>query len=91
MKKLAVVIICLLLTLTLAISCGGGEKNANPTGPEKTGTGDGGTNVEENGEQAIKYNDKWFRNFEEFCQKAEIGKDKFTSVYDEIYVKEATK
>ncbi len=47
--------------------------------------------IEENGEQAIKYNDKWFRSFEEFCQKAEIGKDKFTSVYDEIYVKEATK
>ena len=54
MKKLAAAIICLLLTLTLAISCGGGEKNANPTGPEKTGTGDGGTNVEENGEQAGK-------------------------------------
>ena len=55
MKKLAAAIICLLLTLTLAISCGGGEKNANPTGPEKTGTGDGRiSGEEENGEQAGK-------------------------------------
>ena len=42
--------------------------------------------IEENGEQAIKYNNKWFRNFEEFCQKAEIGEYKFTNIYDEIYV-----
>ncbi len=41
--------------------------------------------VEENGENAIGCNGKWYRNFEDFCQKAEIDKNKFTSIYDEFY------
>lgn len=41
--------------------------------------------VEENGENAIHFNGKWYRSFEEFCQKAEIDKNKITSIYDEFY------
>lgn len=41
--------------------------------------------VEEDGEKALSYEGKWFRNFEEFCQKAEIGNKKVTGIYDEFY------
>lgn len=45
-------IVCLLLTLLIAISCGEGGKNVNPTEPYETGTGNEGINGEEtNGEQ----------------------------------------
>ena len=38
----------------------------------------------ENDEYALGYDGKWYRSFSEFCQKAEIDKVKFTSVYDEF-------
>lgn len=47
--------------------------------------------TEENGERAIEYKGKWYRSFEDFCQKAEIGKKKFTTVYDEFYDVEVVK
>ncbi len=39
----------------------------------------------EENECAIRYDGKWFRNFEDFCRKAEAGKVKITSIYDEFY------
>ena len=41
---------------------------------------------EEDGERAIGYAGKWYRSFEDFCQKAMIGKNCVTSIYDEIRV-----
>ena len=41
--------------------------------------------TEEDGEKAIGCNGNWYRSFEDFCQKAETGGDKFTSIYDEFY------
>ena len=41
--------------------------------------------IEEDGTQAIGYNGKWYRSFEEFCQKAEVDGKKFTTIYDELY------
>ena len=41
--------------------------------------------IEEDGEKAIGCNGKWYRSFEDFCQKAETGGDKFTNIYDEFY------
>ena len=41
--------------------------------------------IEEDGEQSIGFNGKWYRCFEDFCQRAEIGKNKITSIYDEFY------
>ena len=40
---------------------------------------------DENGEYAIGYGGKWYRCFEDFCQRAETGNEKFTSIYDEFY------
>lgn len=34
---------------------------------------------------AIRYDGRWYRNFEDFCKKAEIEGRKFTTVYDEFY------
>ncbi len=34
---------------------------------------------------AIKYDGKWFRNFNEFCSKARLSDRKFTTIYDEFY------
>ena len=47
--------------------------------------------TEEDDEKAIGYGGKWYRSFEEFCQKAEIGNDKITSIYDELYDVEVAK
>ncbi len=47
--------------------------------------------TEENGERAIGWQGKWYRSFEDFCQKAEIGKKMFTTVYDEFYDLEVVK
>ena len=33
----------------------------------------------------IKYDGKWFRTFEDFCSKAMLGNNKFTTVYDIFY------
>lgn len=41
--------------------------------------------TEENGELAIGFEGKWYRSFEDFCQKAVINGQKITSIYDEIY------
>ena len=41
--------------------------------------------IEEDGTPAIGYNGKWYRSFEEFCQKAEVDGKKFTTIYDELY------
>ncbi|MCR5719438.1 MAG: hypothetical protein K6F84_02635 [Lachnospiraceae bacterium] len=41
--------------------------------------------LEENGEKAIGYQGKWFKSFEDFCMKAEIDGEKFTTIYDEFY------
>ena len=41
--------------------------------------------IEEGGEKAIGCYGKWYRSFEDFCQKAETGNEKFTSIYDEFY------
>lgn len=40
--------------------------------------------IMEDGEYAVGYDGRWYRSFGEFCQKAEIDKVKFTSVYDEF-------
>ncbi|MBR4760625.1 MAG: sel1 repeat family protein [Lachnospiraceae bacterium] len=41
---------------------------------------------EENNEKtAICFEGKWYRSFEEFCEKAKIENEKITVVYDEIY------
>lgn len=36
-------------------------------------------------DQAVGFEGKWYRGFEEFCQKAEIEGEKFTAVYDTLY------
>lgn len=36
-------------------------------------------------DHAVGFDGKWYRNFEEFCQKAEINGEKFTTRYDELY------
>ena len=41
--------------------------------------------VEDNNEYAIAYDGKWYRNFADFCEKAEIDGNKFTAVYEEVY------
>lgn len=41
--------------------------------------------IDEDGEKAIGYNGKWYRSFEDLCQKAELGNDKLTTIYDEFY------
>ena len=41
--------------------------------------------IDEDGEKAIGYNGKWYRSFEDLCQKAELGSDKLTTIYDEFY------
>ena len=41
--------------------------------------------IEEDGTPAIGYNGKWYRSYEEFCQKAEVDGKKFTKIYDELY------
>jgi TPR repeat protein len=41
--------------------------------------------IDEDGEKAIGYNGKWYRSFEDLCQKAEFGSDKLTTIYDEFY------
>ncbi len=46
---------------------------------------------EEDGEYGIAFDDKWYRSFEEFCQKAELGGSKFTRIYDEFYDLEVEK
>lgn len=45
--------------------------------------------IDKNGEKVIGCNGKWYRSFEDFCQKAEIDGDKFTNIYDEFYNVEA--
>ncbi|MCR4892772.1 MAG: hypothetical protein K5989_11400 [Lachnospiraceae bacterium] len=40
---------------------------------------------EEDGEYGIKFDGRWYRSFEEFCQKAELGGSKITRIYDEFY------
>lgn len=45
--------------------------------------------IDEKGEKAIGYDGKWYRSFEDFCQKAEFNRQKFTSIYDEFYDVEA--
>ena len=40
---------------------------------------------ENGGKTAIRFDDKWYRSFAEFCEKAEIDNEKITAVYDEIY------
>ena len=40
--------------------------------------------TEENGEKALCYDGRWYRNFSDFCQKATIDGVKFTSIYDEF-------
>ena len=39
--------------------------------------------AQEDGEIRIRYDGKWYRSFEDFCLKAEIGNSRFTSIYDE--------
>ena len=46
--------------------------------------------IDEDGEKAIGYNGKWYRSFEDLCQKAELGSDKLTTIYDEFYDVEVT-
>lgn len=41
--------------------------------------------TEEESEKAIRYAGKFYRNFAEFCEKAEIKGKKITNIYDEIY------
>lgn len=41
--------------------------------------------IEEDDIKAIRYRDKWYRSFGEFCRKADISGDKFTNIYDELY------
>ena len=41
--------------------------------------------VIEDRKPAISYSGKWYRCFEEFCQKATLGGQRFTEIYDEIY------
>ncbi len=41
--------------------------------------------VEDNNEYAVAYDGKWYRNFADFCEKAEIDGNKFTAVYEEVY------
>ncbi len=41
--------------------------------------------VDEDGEKAIRFNDKWYKCFEDLCQKAAIDGNKVTNIYDEIY------
>ena len=36
-------------------------------------------------EHAIRFMDKWYRNFNELCNKGEIDGHKLTSIYDELY------
>ena len=36
-------------------------------------------------EKAIKFEGKWYRSFEELCEKAVIGTAKATAIYDEFY------
>jgi len=36
-------------------------------------------------DHAVGFDGKWFRDFEEFCQKAEINGQKLTAIYDELY------
>ncbi|MCR5282809.1 MAG: hypothetical protein K6E18_05515 [Lachnospiraceae bacterium] len=36
-------------------------------------------------EKAIRFHDKWYRSFEELCEKAVIDGEKATAIYDEFY------
>ena len=36
-------------------------------------------------DRGIRFNDKWYRNFNELCNKGEIDGKKITSIYDELY------
>lgn len=47
--------------------------------------------TEEDGEYALNCDGKWYRSFEEFCQKATYGNEKYTSIYDEFYDVEVVK
>jgi hypothetical protein len=40
--------------------------------------------TDEESEKAIRFSGKFYRNFAEFCEKAEIRSKKFTNIYDEI-------
>ncbi|MBP5463419.1 MAG: hypothetical protein J6Y20_15035 [Lachnospiraceae bacterium] len=39
----------------------------------------------EGAEQALRYDGRWYRNFEDFCAKAKVDGQSITSIYDEFY------
>ena len=41
--------------------------------------------ISDDDEHAIRFMDKWYRNFNELCNKGEIDGHKLTSIYDELY------
>ena len=41
--------------------------------------------VSDDDEPAIAFEGKWYRNFAEFCEKADLGKDKIVKNYDALY------
>ncbi len=47
--------------------------------------------MEEKGETAISFEGKWYRDFGDFCGKAELDHRKLTSIYDDFYKVEAVK
>ncbi len=49
------------------------------------------TVLEENGERAIAFDGRWYRSFEDLCQKAKYEKKRVTSIADEFYDVEVVK
>ena len=41
--------------------------------------------VADDDEKAIEFAGKWYRDFADFCRKAEIKDQKFTTLYDDFY------
>ena len=41
--------------------------------------------ISDDSDHAIKFDGKWYRNFGEFCEKAELNGKKLTSLYDDFY------
>ncbi len=41
--------------------------------------------IEVDGEEAVKFDGNWYRNYKDFIQKATIGNEKITKIYDELY------
>ncbi len=41
--------------------------------------------VSDDNDHAIGFEGRWYRNFNEFCEKGELGKEQITNIYDEFY------